>query len=56
MIVPFAPGAASDFVARLTAQRLTEQLRKQFYVENIAGANTNVGTGQGEGSVFPLIR
>jgi tripartite-type tricarboxylate transporter receptor subunit TctC len=46
MIVPFAPGGPSDVFARLTAQRLTEQLRKQFYVENIAGANTNVGTGQ----------
>jgi tripartite-type tricarboxylate transporter receptor subunit TctC len=45
MIVPFAPSGPSDVFARLTAQKLTEQLRNQFYVENIAGANTNVGTG-----------
>jgi tripartite-type tricarboxylate transporter receptor subunit TctC len=46
IIVPFAPGGPSDVFARLTAQKLTEQLRNQFYVENIAGANTNVGTGR----------
>ena len=44
IIVPFAPNGPSDVFARLTAQKLTEQLRNQFYVENIAGANTNVGT------------
>src|SRR5215470_2315003 len=46
MIVPFAPGGPTDVFARPIAQRLTEHLRKQFYVENIAGANTNVGTSQ----------
>src|SRR5262249_46083389 len=39
-------GGPTDVFARPIAQRLTEQLRKQFYVENIAGANTNVGTSQ----------
>jgi hypothetical protein len=46
VIVPFAAGGPSDVFARLIAQRLTEQLRKQFYVEDIAGGNTNVGTSQ----------
>ena len=46
MIVPFAPGGPTDVAARLIAQKLSEQLGKQFYVENMAGASGNIGTGQ----------
>ena len=46
MIVPFAPGGPTDVAARLIAQRLSEQLGKQFYVENLTGASGNIGTGQ----------
>ena len=46
MIVPFAPGGPTDVAARLIAQKLSEQLGKQFYVENLAGASGNIGTGQ----------
>ena len=46
MIVPFAPGGPTDVTARLMAQQLSEQLGKQFYVENMAGASGNIGTGQ----------
>src|SRR5262245_12225771 len=46
MIVPFAPGGTTDLFARLAAQKLSEGLGKQFYVENIAGASGNVATGQ----------
>jgi tripartite-type tricarboxylate transporter receptor subunit TctC len=46
MIVPFAPGGPTDIFARLIAQKLSEHLGKQFYVENIPGAGGNVGTGQ----------
>ena len=46
VIVPFAPGGTVDVFARVTTQKLTEQLGKQFYVENIAGATGNIGTGQ----------
>ena len=46
VIVPFAPGGTVDIFARLTAQKLGEHLGKQFYVENIAGATGNIGTGQ----------
>jgi tripartite-type tricarboxylate transporter receptor subunit TctC len=46
MIVPFAPGGPTDVCARLIAQRLSDQLGKQFYVENIPGASGNIGTGQ----------
>jgi tripartite-type tricarboxylate transporter receptor subunit TctC len=45
-VVAFAPGGVTDTFARLMAQKLTEQLGKQVYVENIAGASGNLGTGQ----------
>ena len=43
MIVPFAPGGASDFVARLIQPGLTQFLGQQVVVENRAGAAGNVG-------------
>src|SRR5262249_30203887 len=43
VIVPYAPGGPTDVFARLIAQRLSEQLGKQFYVENVGGANGNIG-------------
>ena len=46
VIVPFAPGGPTDAAARLIAQKLSEHLGKQFYVENLAGASGNIGTGQ----------
>jgi tripartite-type tricarboxylate transporter receptor subunit TctC len=46
MIVPFAPGGPTDVFARLIANKLSEQTGKQFYVENLAGASGNVGSGR----------
>jgi tripartite-type tricarboxylate transporter receptor subunit TctC len=46
IIVAFAPSGTTDIFARLAAQKLTENLGKQFYVENIPGASGNIGTGQ----------
>src|SRR5262249_26084619 len=46
MIVPYAPAGITDVFARLIAQRLSEDLGKQFYVDNIPGASGNIGTGQ----------
>jgi tripartite-type tricarboxylate transporter receptor subunit TctC len=46
VIVPSPPGGPSDIFARLTAQSLSEQFGKQFYVENIVGGSNNIGTGQ----------
>jgi tripartite-type tricarboxylate transporter receptor subunit TctC len=46
VIVPFPPGGATDVFSRLAAQKLTERLGKQFYVDNIGGAGGNIGMGQ----------
>src|SRR5215467_1991899 len=46
VIVPFAPGGVTDVVARLISGKISEQLGKQFYVENIVGGSGNVGMGQ----------
>ena len=43
MIVPFAPGGASDFAARLLQPTMSEFLGKQVVIENRAGAAGNVG-------------
>jgi tripartite-type tricarboxylate transporter receptor subunit TctC len=46
VIVPFAPGGPTDVFARLMAQKLSEQVGMQFYVENISGAGGNIGAGR----------
>ena len=43
MIVPFAPGGASDFVARIVAPKLGEILGQQIVADNRAGASGNIG-------------
>lgn len=47
LLVPYAPGGPADILARLAAQKLSEQLGKAFYVENVGGAGGNIGIAQG---------
>jgi len=43
MVVPFAPGGASDFVARIISPKLGELLGQSIVIENRAGASGNIG-------------
>jgi len=43
MIIPFAPGGASDFVGRIFQARLGELLGQPIVIENRAGASGNLG-------------
>jgi len=43
MIIPFAPGGASDFVGRIFQPRLGELLGQQIVIENRGGASGNIG-------------
>jgi tripartite-type tricarboxylate transporter receptor subunit TctC len=44
LIVPLAPGGATDIVARLIGQWLSERLHQPFVIENRPGGGTNIGT------------
>ena len=44
LIIPFAPGGASDFGGRIVATGLSELLGQQFVVDNRGGASGLIGT------------
>jgi tripartite-type tricarboxylate transporter receptor subunit TctC len=43
MVVPFAAGGSTDVVARIVAQKMSEDLGQQVIVQNVAGAGGNLG-------------
>jgi len=43
VVVPFAAGGPTEIVGRVFAQKLSELLGQQFYVENKVGAGGNIG-------------
>lgn len=43
-VVGFPPGGTNDLVTRALAQKLSEQMGRQFVVENRAGANTAIAS------------
>ena len=46
MVVPFAAAGPTDVIGRIVAQKLSEDLGQQFYVENVPGGGGNTGTAQ----------
>ena len=46
IIIPFPAGGVTDLAGRLIAQKLSEKLGQQFYIENIGGAGGNIGMAQ----------
>jgi tripartite-type tricarboxylate transporter receptor subunit TctC len=42
VLVPYAPGGATDIIARIVSAKLTESLGQSFVVENRTGANGNI--------------
>jgi tripartite-type tricarboxylate transporter receptor subunit TctC len=43
VVIPFAPGGVVDIMGRLLAQKLSEALGRNFYIDNLGGAGGNIG-------------
>jgi tripartite-type tricarboxylate transporter receptor subunit TctC len=46
VVVGFAAGGPSDVIGRIVAQKLSEALGQQFYVDNVGGAGGNTAAAQ----------
>jgi len=46
IVVGFPAGGPTDAIARIVAQKLTDNLGQQFFVENVGGAGGNTAAGQ----------
>src|SRR5438309_7660127 len=46
VVVGFPAGGPTDAIARIVAQKLTDNLGHQFFVENVGGAGGNIAAGQ----------
>jgi len=44
IVIPLSPGGTTDVPGRIIAQKLSEALGQQFFVENRAGAGGTIGT------------
>jgi tripartite-type tricarboxylate transporter receptor subunit TctC len=45
IVIPFPPGGVTDNATRVIAQKLSERLGQNFYIENQPGAGGNLGMG-----------
>jgi tripartite-type tricarboxylate transporter receptor subunit TctC len=46
MVVPFAPGGASDVIGRILAPKMRASLGQSIVIENVAGAGGSLSTGR----------
>ena len=44
VLIPWPPGGSNDIVGRLVAQKLSENLKQQFVVDNRGGASGTIGS------------
>ena len=46
MVVPFAPGALSDIIARVMAEGMSATLGQAIVIDNAGGADRTIGSGR----------